>query len=501
MKSILIIGAGMGGLAAGIYGQRNGFQTMIFEKHLIPGGQCTSWRRGDYIFDPTLHNFNGFKPDTKINAFWTRLGALPCEKVRRNEFVSAVFPDGTCFHNFFDLEKLHTHLIDLSPEDGPVIDEYIQGLKSFVTENDWFGINYFGSPLEKLSLLPFFLGRLKYFRYTLGTFAERFKNPRLRQAFSLIRNSIPEIPLFAYCVEHANYIIGDSGWPRGGGITLAWNMAAEYQKLGGIIHFQKEVVKILTEDHSACGVELKDGMQIQTDYVISNADGRKTILEMLNGKFVNGRISEYCQPNAANRDVPMSTQVFLGVKRDLSAQPSALILFLPRPETIGGHVCDHLDLQIYGFDSSMAAAGKGVIKIELIMKPSHFPDKQQDKAGYEAEKNRIADQVITILENYFPDLRDDIEEIDVVTIQTWERYIGGSQGFNNFPNKHRELTDIRNVVEMIFGIGRINTLPRLKNFYLAGQWVTSMGSLFANAASGRDAVKKICKESGVKFAD
>lgn len=37
MKTIIIIGAGMGGLAAGIYGQANGFKTTIFEAHSLPG--------------------------------------------------------------------------------------------------------------------------------------------------------------------------------------------------------------------------------------------------------------------------------------------------------------------------------------------------------------------------------------------------------------------------------------------------------------------------------
>lgn len=41
-KRIAIIGAGMGGLAAGIYGQLNGYQTEIFEMHSLPGGQCTA---------------------------------------------------------------------------------------------------------------------------------------------------------------------------------------------------------------------------------------------------------------------------------------------------------------------------------------------------------------------------------------------------------------------------------------------------------------------------
>jgi len=43
------------------------------------------------------------------------------------------------------------------------------------------------------------------------------------------------------------------------------------------------------------------------------------------------------------------------------------------------------------------------------------------------------------------------------------------------------------------------TLPGLSNFYLAGQWATSAGSLFSNALSGRTAIKTLCKQQGKKF--
>ena len=51
VKKVIIIGAGVSGLSAGIYGQMNGFNTEIFEMHAIPGGECTGWRRKGYYFD------------------------------------------------------------------------------------------------------------------------------------------------------------------------------------------------------------------------------------------------------------------------------------------------------------------------------------------------------------------------------------------------------------------------------------------------------------------
>ena len=47
-------------------------------------------------------------------------------------------------------------------------------------------------------------------------------------------------------------------------------------------------------------------------------------------------------------------------------------MFLEKPDVIGGHACDHLYMQMYGFDASLAPAGKGVIKVELLTKPSYF---------------------------------------------------------------------------------------------------------------------------------
>ena len=273
---------------------------------------------------------------------------------------------------------------------------------------------------------------------------------------------------------------------------MAKNMAARYQQLGGTIHYGKKVVRILTEDDQACGVELEDGTQYRADFVVSNADGRKTILQMLSGRYVDEKLLEYCETDP-DKTCPLAVSVFLGVKRDLASYPSALIMFLDEPTVIAGHTCDHLAMQVYGFDTSMAPAGKGVIKVELPSRPSHFARLYDDKAAYQAEKGRIAEQVIVLLEKQFPGLERDIEVIDVTTLHTWERFMGGTEGHNNFPNKAFDFAGD------VLGLDKRYTLPGLSNFYLAGQWVTSAGALVMNALSGRTVVQKICKRCGVAF--
>jgi phytoene desaturase len=49
--SVLIIGAGLAGLAAGCFAQMNGYRSRIVEHHTQPGGVAAAWRRGDYLIE------------------------------------------------------------------------------------------------------------------------------------------------------------------------------------------------------------------------------------------------------------------------------------------------------------------------------------------------------------------------------------------------------------------------------------------------------------------
>ena len=80
-KSVIIIGAGFGGLSAGCYGQMNGYRTTIFEMHDKPGGLCTAWERKGYTIDGCLHWLVGSAPGTSLYNIWQELGALRGQQV------------------------------------------------------------------------------------------------------------------------------------------------------------------------------------------------------------------------------------------------------------------------------------------------------------------------------------------------------------------------------------------------------------------------------------
>jgi phytoene dehydrogenase-like protein len=489
-KSIIIIGAGMGGMAAGIYGQMNGYQTRILEMHSLPGGQCTAWKRQGYTFDVCIHHLFGCSSATRLYQLWKEVGVMPREMVQPADCVSVLSPDGRLFMDYYNLEKLEQSLNALSPADSKAIREYINAIRLFIGK-DLMGEMLIGGMGGLLKIVASRPSIFKWFGLSMKKFAERFSDPFLRRAFPLLVYSAPDTPMFLHLVRHALAVKGALQWPVGGAREFARSMEERYLSLGGTISYRSRVEKILVENDKAVGVRLSDGSEHRADIIISNADGRKTILEMLDGKYMNDKIREYCHEPADETN--WGVHVFLGVNRDLSKEPSALIMLLDQPVTIANHKNESIEMQLYGFDKTMAPEGKGVIKVELVSSYSYWKKLYADRPQYEAEKQKVAQQVIEILEKRFPGLREQVEVIDVPTLVTWERFMGGTHGFSNFPNKKFSFTGA------LGGKAGESTLPGLSNFYFVGVWATMLGALFGNALSGRNAVRTICKKDGKIF--
>lgn len=492
-RSIIIIGAGMGGLAAGIYGQVNDYETQIFEMHNKPGGQCTSWKRKGFTFDACFHHFFGCKPGSSLYQLWQELGAMPRGLVSLEDCTAVASPDGRMFIDYYDLERLKNTLFKLSPQDSKAIKQYIRSIKAFpydTTINMMLGVSFWTIITNFTSMLSF----LKLANLNMQKLSERFFNPFLRKAFALLVYSNPDGPLFFHFMRHAAGLNGDLQWPIGGAAVFAKSIESHYLSSGGKIHYGSRVEKILVENDKAVGIKLTDGSEYRADIIISNADGRKTIFDMLDGKYINETVRSYCTP--ISDETPFAVDVFLGVDRDLSCEPSSLVLLLDQPVTIANHKYESIEAQLYGFDKSMAPPGKGTIKVELTASYAYWKQLyNNDRGKYKQEKQRVAEQVIEILETYLHGIKEQIEVIDISTLMTWERYMGGSQGWFNLPNRKFDFDIGYNRPDKKYK----TTLPGLSNFYFVGVWATMTASLSQNAASGKTIIMNICKNDGKNF--
>ena len=130
---LIIIGAGIAGLSAGCYARMNGYDIQIFEKHVLPGGMCTSWERKGYTFDYCIHNLSGTAPGSDLRQMWDELGALEDTGIIDQDLFIRVEDSSEARLDWFTkLDRLETNLKSIAPEDSHVIDDLIGAARKFI---------------------------------------------------------------------------------------------------------------------------------------------------------------------------------------------------------------------------------------------------------------------------------------------------------------------------------------------------------------------------------
>jgi phytoene dehydrogenase-like protein len=486
-RSILIIGAGIGGLATGCYAQMNGYRAKILEMHDAPGGLCTSWKRHGYTFDGSIHNLAGTAPQSVFHDMWRELGVVPALDMHAyDELVRVERPDGAPLIIYTNLDRLERHLKALAPADGAVVDERIEADHRFAAF-DLLGLAL-ASPLQRARALAMLPMLLKYGRVTLEQFSQRFSDPFLRRAFPTLVYDWPQIPMLMLLTFLSRTHIGDYGWPAGGSIALARAIERRLAELGGDIRYRARVQSILVEDGRAVGVQLSDGSQLQADLIVSNANGYATIYEMLGGLYTSPAIRSYY--NAPEDRIEMGIHVSLGLDRSMPPEPHAIVLPLETPVQIADEVRHRLYVEPFAFDASLAPPGKTALKVVMPTSFAYWNELQRTPERYRVEKQRIADSVIGELEKRFPGLRAQVEVVDVATPITTLRFTGNGHGYRS---------PITAMARALFTGRRLSqTLPGLENFFMVGQWAGIAGVPLV-AAMGRDVVRAICRQDGRSF--
>jgi phytoene dehydrogenase-like protein len=487
-KTILTIGAGIGGLSAGCYAQMNGYQVRILEMHARPGGLCTAWTRHGYTFDGCIHNLAGTSPASVFHEMWRELGVLPAVELKPyNELVSVERPDGASLMVHTNLDRLQAHMKSLSPEDGVVIDEFIAAAGKF-TAFDLLGLAR-ASAFERIKALANVPMLMRYGSQTLDQFAARFKSPFLRAAFPTLVYDWPGSPMLILLSFLGRVHVGDFGWATGGSGVFADAIAHRFHELGGDIRYHATVASILVENGRAVGVKLSDGREERADIVISNANGFATIYGMLGGQYTNRAIETYY--GRPEDRIEMGIHVSLGVNRDLSHEPHAIVLPLNQPVIIADEERHRLYVELFGFDKTLAPPGKSVLKVVMATSYRQWEELAGDTERYHAKKQSIADTVIGLLEKRFPGLKAQVEVVDVATPMTTKRFTGNGHGYR---------APITNMARALLTGWRLSqTLPGLKNFYMVGQWAGQPGVPLV-AAMGRDVAAAICRRDGKRFA-
>ncbi|MCL1964126.1 MAG: NAD(P)/FAD-dependent oxidoreductase [Firmicutes bacterium] len=490
MKAI-IVGGGIAGLSAGVYASQSGFDVTIFESHSIPGGNATDWKRKGYFFEGGLHWLIGSKEKTPLHALFKEIGAL-----QENNPIHVKDPFLTYMgkrkkiYLYRNLEKLRQHLEEISPEDKAAIDELVKDAKIMSKMSmpivDSKGVKVKKKarfPLSMLLALPKALPLMKKLgKITAKEYAGRFKNPDIA---SLLRNLIADDGFQALPIAATlgSLSIGDGGYPDGGALRLAGNIADEFARLGGKIEYNAMVEKIHIQNGKAAGVVI-GGLLHTADAVIVTLDTRKAI-----DSLFDPPIEEKWADEMRQNIKPINCSfVALGVTADLSGLPSKMCFQLDTPIVHCGKKFEFITVNNYaGFKGY---APEGCTAVTLILNADTYDAWKTAKADgvYAEKKAELAELVIDTLANLLPQTKDNIEVWNVATPLTYERYCGTWRGS----------------WMSLMGVGdKRSTYPckpeSIENLYFAGQRLQVPGGVAVAAYTGRNAVQHLCRDQNTIF--
>ncbi|NOQ54279.1 MAG: NAD(P)-binding protein [Thermoplasmata archaeon] len=504
-KKISIIGAGITGLSAGCYLQMNGYDTQIFEMHNISGGLCTSWKRKGYTFDGCIHWLMGSDPGNPFYDLWKEL--LDMDKIEfiHHETMFDVklkdlrdkYGDDT-FHFYNDIDRLQRYLKDIAPNDTEVIDELIKIAKEvqkFELPPMIGKAPELRSVFDKMSMMKLLgLMRLmkKYVPVMVRDFANRFQSQFVREAF--IHGSMGfEFSILMLGLQMAYFDHKTTGYPIGASRVLAEGIENKYSSLGGSINYNAKVNKIIVENDRASGILLENGEKIDSDIVISAADGRFTIFEALEGKYVDDKLLKLYNERDPYEVFHTGLLVSIGVSKTYENAPPLLRIQLDEPFVLpDGTKHDQVMYNLFNYDPTLAESGKTSLTALIhTTEYDYWNDlREKDKERYRKEKTEVAQQLIMVLDKVLDGFRDNVEVIDVASPATFNRYTNNWRGSVQGWMPPADFMTVKPLNK---------ELPGLKDFYMIGQWVMPGGGLPNSLIDGRNLTQIICKKDKKKF--
>lgn len=494
MQTLTIIGGGIAGLSAGIYGRLNGFDTTIYEMSSKAGGVCSSWYREGYSVNGSVHWVVGSAPGTDLYDMWHQLGVIENQAYyNHNIFVAYRNINGQEVNFYLDLHRLREHFNEIAPEDAAATNEFIEAIEAtgnnhFPLDRSFELLNAWDWAKIVAGNIPFFLNMSKYGGVSVSEFANKFQSPVIRKA--LKSSWFSPMAMTFFLMQYAYAKKGAAGYPLGGSGAFVEKLLQRYEHLGGKIHYNIRVESIRIEAGKAVGIETASGAQVPSDYIIAACDGHTVIHKMLDKAYVDqGTLDAYNKLQT----FPALVYFSAGVNREFpEALPAIVGINIPLPTPLAVGTCKHdrVTFQLYTFDPTLAPKGKTLITAMVDTDYDSWRTlREQSEGAYNDERQRILAALIASLEEEFGEIYKYVEFTDLATPLTYEAWTGNYKGSYEGWLPTPEASKVRMKTHF----------NELANFYLAGHWTAPGGGMPPAAYSGRNAVQLICKQEQRHF--
>lgn len=441
----VVIGAGNGGLTAAATLAGKGLKTLMLEQHNLPGGFATSFVRGRFEFEPSLHEISDFGPlEDKGNLralLEDRIG-IKTEWIRIPEAYRLVIPNeigGRLDVSMpFGVEEYIEKTEEIVPGSSQSVRNFINICGEVVD-----ALNYIAESkgnADKKILMDKYTNFLKTAPYTLQQVLDSLKMPYLAQKiitayWCYLGLGTKSASFTIFGAMFYKYLTKGAYIPknRSHGYTCALDM--KIREFGGDIEYNTKVEKILVENGRVIGVETSQGDRIKTNYVVSNASPHLVYNRLI---YPKNEVPDIAYKTCNARKIGFSAfVVYLGLNKtfeELGLKEYGYFVYstpdtndiykaFSRLERPIGQATICLNNAI----PDCSPPGTSIMSFTTLFRGDCWSEIEPQ--AYFDLKSKLADELIDEFEKSLGvSLRDSIEEIEIATPSTFARYTGAFNG-------------------------------------------------------------------------
>lgn len=273
---VIVIGAGNGGLIAAATSAQRGLKTLLLEKHNLPGGCATSFKRGRFEFETALHELDGYGTEEEpgeVRRLFESLG-VDVDFIAEDEAYRTIITgeDGFDADMPAGKEEFIKKMIHYEPDSEKSIREFFSLTDDFKDTMKYIAQSH-GKPDPEI-MQKEHINFLKLATKPFGEVLDILKMPKrakdiLSTYWSYLGAPGSELDFMYFSLLVESYVNHKAYIPKNRSHEISLAIEKRIRELGGDVWYNTEVKKILVKEGQAYGVATKAG-EFYAGQIISN---------------------------------------------------------------------------------------------------------------------------------------------------------------------------------------------------------------------------------------